>query len=50
VGNWATAVWFVNLVRASVVLAKTTVGASPLGLKPVPVMVIRLSVVFSTVL
>jgi hypothetical protein len=50
VGSLATALLFVNDNRVSVVVAKTTVGASPAGLKLLPVMVIRLVVVFSAVL
>jgi hypothetical protein len=49
-GNVATSFWFVNDTRASVVWAKTTVGASPDGLKLLPVMVIRLFVVFTAAL
>jgi hypothetical protein len=50
VGSFARALLFVNDNRVSVVVAKTTLGARPDGLKLVPVMVIRLVVVFSTVL
>ena len=50
VGSCATALWFVNDNRERVVVAKTTVGASPDGLKFVPLIVIRLFVVFTVVL
>jgi len=44
------ALWFVNDSTASVVVAKTTVGARPDGLKLAPLTVIRLFVVFTTAL
>jgi hypothetical protein len=50
VGNCPNALWSVNDTRDSVVVAKTTFGARPAGLKLAPVMVIRLFVVFTTVL
>jgi hypothetical protein len=49
-GSVATSLWFANDTRFSVVVAKTTVGASPEGLKLVPVMVMRLIEVLSTAL
>jgi hypothetical protein len=48
-GNCATASLFVNETRTSGVWANTTLGASPVGLKLVPVMVIRLFEPFMTV-
>jgi hypothetical protein len=49
-GNFATALWSVKDTKVSVVVANTTVGASPEGLRLAPFMVIRLVVVFTTVL
>jgi hypothetical protein len=49
-GNCATTLRFVNDTRASAVWAKTTVGASPEGLKLFPVIVIRLFDPFNAVL
>src|ERR1039458_7296431 len=49
-GKRAPALWFVNDSTVSVVVAKTTVGARPDGLKLAPLMVIRLFVVFTTAL
>jgi hypothetical protein len=46
----ATSFWFVNDTKASAVWAKTTVGASPDGLKLSPVIVMRLFDLFKTVL
>ncbi len=49
-GSVATSLWLVNDTRVSVVVSKTTEGAIPDGLKPFPVMVMRLFDVFPTVL
>ena len=49
-GNCATAFWFVKEASASGVCAKTTVGASPDGLKLLPSIVSWLFREFTTVL
>jgi hypothetical protein len=50
VGRCATACWFVKEASPRWVCAKTTVGARPDGLKLLPVIVIWLLDVFTTVL
>jgi hypothetical protein len=40
-GRVATSLWFVNDAKVNCEPAKSTVGASPVGLKSVPVIVIR---------